>query len=400
MKKIFILLTVLFTAAAVSDLRPDNEGMGRTGAAFLKIPVGGRMLGMAEAFTAVADDPYALAGNVAGISRNRDLEISFSHLEWFGGVDCEYFGATSSFFRGFGGFDSTLGVAFEYLHVPDFPSYDDWGVQSGSAKFGAYNLMLGYAQKIGPLSAGVGMKMLGESCLGQMDGAAAFNLGLLFSFRLPSFRFLNREFVSRPVDLGFLLENWGLGTKVGGFPTPVQWKLGGAFRPFDPLLLAADFQLVEGNRFRLNVGGELNVFKLFYIRMGYRFFGYETDTYTIGLGGRITLGRKLVKADLFFAPAGGLGNTFGIALSMKYPGRISDEDRNAAQILYYRGIYYFTRGETEKAVEMWEAALKIDPTMAIAGVKISEARRLQDLQSVESSVKEKLKNENAEAPPQ
>ena len=378
---VFVLACSLLTAADA----------GLTGGAFLKIPVGGRMVGMAEAFTAVADDPYALAGNVAGISRNRDLEISFSHLEWFGDVNCEFLAFTKSFFKGIGGFDSTLGLALQYLHVPDFAQYNDWGESIGTARFSDYLVIAGYGQAVGPVNAGVALKYVNEASLGKGDGALTFNFGLLYSLRLPAFKLFKRDFIACPLDFGFLLENWSMGTRIGGFATPTLWKLGVAFRPVDPFLLAVDLQLTPENRLRLNTGLEYSLNNMFYFRFGYRFFGYDSDSYTMGLGARFTIAGKIIKADLSFAPASVLGNTIGLSLSMKYPGRISDEDRKTADVLYYRGIYYFTLGDLEKAVEMWRLALKFDPEMEQARVKIEQALKLKELEGIEKKVEEKMK---------
>jgi tetratricopeptide (TPR) repeat protein len=381
---------LLLAALAAAPLSAADTS-GLTGGTFLKIPVGGRMVGMAEAFTAVADDPYALAGNVAGISRNRDLEISFSHLEWFGDVNCEFFAVTRSFFKGIGGFDSSLGLAVQYLHVPDFLDYDDWGSPRGKVEFADYALTAGYGQKIGPFAAGLALKYVTESALGTPDGAMTFNLGLLYSFRLPTFELFKYKFIARPVDLGFLLENWGMGTEIGGYATPTLWKFGLSLRPADAFLIAADLQFTPENRIRLNTGCEYSLNNVVFFRFGYRFFGYETDSYTMGLGGRFTVAGKVIKADLSFAPASVLGNTLGLSVSMKYPGRISDEDRRSADMLYYKGIYYFTRGELDKAIEMWNETLKFDPEMAIAKQKIQEALRLKELELIEKTVEDKLK---------
>ena len=389
------LVPAAILLAAAGLFAAASPGSGLNGATFLEIPIGGRMVGMAEAFTAVADDPYAMAGNVAGISRNRDLEISFSHLEWFGDVNCEYLAFTRSFFKGFGGFDSALGLSLQYLHVPDILSYDDWGAVKGKVQFSDYAVTGGYAQKIGPFSAGLALKYVNEDYLGRADGAATFNLGLLYSAHLPTFSLFKYDFISRPVDFGFLLENWSMGSTIGGFATPTLLKLGAAIRPVDQFLVAADVQLTPDKMVRLNTGCEYSLDNRLFFRFGYRFFGYATDSYTMGIGGNIMIAGKLIKADVSFAPASVLGNTFSFSLSMKYPGRISDEDRRAADILYYKGIYYFTRNDLDKAVEMWTEALKFDPEMDDAKLKIQQARTLEDLQGIEKTVEDKMKNGGA-----
>lgn len=381
MKKVFdILLVLLITCVGILF---GNDNVGRTAGTFLKIPIGSRKIGMAEAFTAVADDPYALTGNVAGIARNRDLEISFSHTEWFQDVNYEFLAFSKSFFKGFLGLDSTMGVALNYLHLPVFNSYNDWGEVIEQVGFSDYALTLGYAQNLGFLNAGIGIRYINEVAEGQGDGALTFNLGLLYALHLPAFQILNHKFLARVLDIGFLVENWDMGTSIANYSTPVSYKLGLATRLFDNFLTALDVQIPLDNTIRVNTGLEYSINKMFFFRFGYRFFGYDVDSYTMGIGGHFALAGKIIKLDAAFAPASGLGNTFNFSLSMNYPGKISDGSRKDAQILYYKGIYFFTSGEYDKAIALWKEALKLDPKFKKAIDKIKEAENLKEMKKIE-----------------
>ena len=85
MKKLKLLIIIIVTILRFT-LAYSSVDTGRTSATFLKIPIGARVIAMGESYTAIGDDPYALLGNMAGIARNSQMEISFSHLEWIG--DC------------------------------------------------------------------------------------------------------------------------------------------------------------------------------------------------------------------------------------------------------------------------------------------------------------------------
>ncbi len=328
-------LLILFLLLSLKGL--DTGETGSTAGTFLKIPIGSRMVGMGEAYTSVGDDPYALFGNVAGISKIRDLEISFSHVEWFGDVDYEFLGFTKSFFNGFGGYPATIGFALNYLHLPFFNSYDDWGnVKDDEVRFNDYALTLGYAQNVTEfLKAGIAFRYIREVFHTVSDDALTFNMGFIYTYPIPGFSLFGKKFIGRVLDFGFIMENWDLGTDVGGHSIPVIYKFGASSDLFDPVLISVDLHIPLDNRMRLNTGFEWALLenKLF-IRAGYRFFGYKVDSYTAGLGGHFYFDRKLVKMDISFAPVSVLGNAYNFTLSIKYPSDISDEKRKVADRLY------------------------------------------------------------------
>ena len=61
-----------------------------SGLSFLKIGVGGRATGMAEAFTAVTDDASATYWNPAGLMHASRNQLSLTHNEWFEDIRSEY----------------------------------------------------------------------------------------------------------------------------------------------------------------------------------------------------------------------------------------------------------------------------------------------------------------------
>ncbi len=397
MKKtaLFILLCTLSVRLyAASDA-------GRTSAPFLKIPIGSRLVGMGEAYTSIADDPYALFGNVAGIAKRRDLELSFSHVEWFGDVDYEFFGFTKSFFKGFFGYHSTIGFSLNYLHLPLFKSYDDWGgVKDNNVVFNNYAFTLGYAQNIQEhLKAGLSFRYIREVFDNTSDGAVTLNVGLLYTHRIPGFSLFGKKLLGRTLDIGFLMEIWSMGTDIIGYSVPFIYKFGFSSNLFEPVLLSVDLHIPLDNRIRLNVGSEWALaHDNFFVRAGYRFFGYKIDSYTVGLGGKFPFDRKIIKIDISYAPASVLGDTFNFTLSMKYPGEISDEKRMLADRLYYKGIYYFVNEDYDKAIELWKEALLKDPDLESANVKIKETEELLKFRKkAEEETSEKYKKELKEA---
>jgi hypothetical protein len=71
-----------------------DERVGTTALSFLKIGVGARAEGMAQAFVGVADDATALYWNPAGISHLKGTHFSLSIQKWPGNIDYNYMAVT------------------------------------------------------------------------------------------------------------------------------------------------------------------------------------------------------------------------------------------------------------------------------------------------------------------
>ena len=55
---------------------------GTTGLTFLKLGVGGRSLGMGEAYSAIASDPTAMYYNPAALSLSKTPQLLLMHKSW------------------------------------------------------------------------------------------------------------------------------------------------------------------------------------------------------------------------------------------------------------------------------------------------------------------------------
>lgn len=95
MKRITLILiiTALFSFESFAQDRVvtgttsggDFEKVGSAGAQFLKIPIGGRGVGMGGAFGSVTDDLSSIFWNPAGLSNIEDVSAYFSYTQWFAG---------------------------------------------------------------------------------------------------------------------------------------------------------------------------------------------------------------------------------------------------------------------------------------------------------------------------
>jgi hypothetical protein len=86
--------------AALFSFLLSPLAVAQESAAFLKIDVGARALGMGGAYTAVADDVNALAWNPGGLAFLRGRELGFMHAELAGGSRFDFMGYGQALKRG------------------------------------------------------------------------------------------------------------------------------------------------------------------------------------------------------------------------------------------------------------------------------------------------------------
>ena len=82
MKNITIFCIATLLVCGGSGLAADFTKTGSVGAQFLKIGVGSRYQGLAEASVAVVDDAYSLYWNPAGLANIDGTQISFTNVNW------------------------------------------------------------------------------------------------------------------------------------------------------------------------------------------------------------------------------------------------------------------------------------------------------------------------------
>jgi len=90
----------------------DFEKVGSAGGQFLKIPIGGRGVGMGGAFTSVVDDASAMYWNPAGLLGVKNTQVYIAHSTWFGDFTSNYASTVVSLFDNYrlGAFVQTFGA--------------------------------------------------------------------------------------------------------------------------------------------------------------------------------------------------------------------------------------------------------------------------------------------------
>ena len=294
-------LCVFLVAGAQAD------GVGTTGANFLKVGVGARPLAMGSAFSALADDANAINWNPAAMSeiKQRNVTASYNSLLKDQNQGFLAYAAPSSQSKG------AFGVGLNYLIVSniekragDTETADSTFNNSNFALVGSY----GRPVLIDGLSLGVNLKYI-RTMLDTFSGnAMALDAGALYHTGIPN------------LAAAFTLQNFG--SRIGPDPLPFLFKGGAAYKLFGQrLVLASDLDWqVTDQRAYWDIGGEFWAHKQLALRFGYQ-FGRGQDRLNssmVGIGFGFGLKFERVNMDYAFLPFGNLGDTHRITFGMNF----------------------------------------------------------------------------------
>ncbi len=276
---------------------------GQTGLSFLKIGVGGRALGMGEAYTAEGGDPASMHYNPASMSLSKTPQILLLHKEWIQGVRSEYLGAMTPVgqFR--------LGLSVNATSVDDIELRTVPGPPIGT--FSARNAAMGIsaAYDISPdLSIGLTGKYLYEKIL--VDEASGIGVDIGASYRRENLR------------LGAAMSNLGSMNSLADEATvlPRIFRAGAAYelaldQSGGSLIVSSDVvSITNESKTHVHVGAEYRYNTVFAVRAGYQ-SGYEARNISAGIGVRY----GMLAVDYAFLPFRyDLGTTHTISLVIEF----------------------------------------------------------------------------------
>ncbi len=291
-KKIMMVLIIL----ALSSV---HAGPGDAGAAFLRIPVDARVVGMGEAGCSYVNNATALYYNPAGLANIGKFNVSANHNEWLLGMNHEYIGA------GFGLENiGTFGIALNYWGSGSIQGITIRGDTIPGYYFSAYDWSLnsGFGREFGSLALGVGVKFISEKSESLSGSALGCDFGGIY--RLPL----------KGMSAGLSISNLGTGLKLDqeSFSLPVMIRLGWKYN-LKNFGITQDFIFSNSDKFGLGIGVEYIIAEILALRSGYR----TADNYEGLAGLRAGFGivvRGLV-IDYGVAPYGRLGFSHRITIS-------------------------------------------------------------------------------------
>ena len=360
----------------------EDPNTGLTVFPTLLVPAGGRYEGMGTAYTALAWDSGFLEANPAGSAVLEQSELSFLHHNWI--ADSRVEGVIYTFRLN----DLGIGFGGKFLYLP-FTEYGDWaqreaaGIVSETVATAnvSYNLFSSY--NFFGLAVGGNLKAAYRHIPaviqpGQSAFTAMVDVGVLSRFNLLK-TYYSR---SKNFSLGAVVKNVGLPAL--GEPLPSVVTAGIGYSPIRPVTVSADFNLpftLDGSpaeRWYVASGFDVSVTPFLSLQGGFR----VKENPQVSIGGTLGLEKVTFTANYNLDLSGSVNpvDKFSIEakLNLGDGGRASQ--RRQVDELYANGLEAFAKGEFERAISEWQAALDIDPEFRPAIDSIGTARKRLELQ--------------------
>lgn len=291
---------------------------GTSGAQFLKLGAGARAGGMADSFSAIADDANAAYYNPAGLSQLTGTQLAGAHTSYFQDISYEVLNFAYPWSRRERFSRHVLALGVYSLSVGDIQrrvSDTTEAIGTFGASDGAYGLTYAFAFDR-RLSLGLTGKYLVQSIDSYKASAFAADAGALYK--------LNPE-AERPVSFSAVLRNAGSRPSFAGGvsdPLPVSGTLGLGYEVLpNAMKLNLDVTKYRDTDVFAALGGEyVKHFRdevAAALRFGYTSHHKEIDGFN---GLALGAGMAFHKAGFDFAwlPFGNLGNTFRYSLVVKF----------------------------------------------------------------------------------
>jgi long-subunit fatty acid transport protein len=282
-------------------------------AAFLKLGVGARAIGMGGAYTAVADDVHALAWNPAGLSGMSKRELGATHAELAAETRYDFVGYAQPTKYG------TFGGAATYLSQGTIQGRDANGAPTGGFSASDQAVSFGFASRLAAgYKLGANVKYIRSSIAETSAQSFALDLGgqyALTGLRGPGVPLFGLSVLNIGPGMKFLDQTSQL---------PLTFAAGLGYRLPMGLIVAMDYkQRPHSNDSEISVGTEYALLSNFALRAGYGSArSYNSNTGGLGsLNGFATgLGFKFsaYSLDYSFTPMGELGNVQRFSLGARW----------------------------------------------------------------------------------
>jgi opacity protein-like surface antigen len=291
-------LAILLSSAPTFAL----EKVGTSSMQLLKLPLGVRGLGMANAFVSAAEGPEAVWWNPGALTTVTKNQVQVAQINLPADIQCN----ALTYARPWGKYGA-MSLHLINLYTDDMP-VRTWEAPEGTGEFfNAYDFVLGasYAQRLtDKFSLGGNLRYLRSGLEDETYDGFSIDLGTVYQTGL------------RSLKLGMAIQNLGPEVKytgefadyreagLNGEPVPnmedfegaslpTMFRLGVSFDMMEMLnvklnenhktLFAIEMDHPNDNKERLNFGGEYGYQQTLFLRAGGK-FGYDEESFALGFG--------------------------------------------------------------------------------------------------------------------
>ena len=303
-KTVFSAILIFFFSIVTAPpaIAQQVDYSGTSAVNFLKIGVGARPMAMGDAATATINSAEAMYWNAAALTRiDEQFSVAVSSMDWLVDSRNSYLAAAVRL-----GDLGTFGFDVQYLDygkIEETTVYD----QDGTGRFLSASDMaigLGYARKLTDRFAfGVKVKYINETIADATGDAFALDVGAVFltSFFDNNFRLAaslsnfgtKLKFTGRDLSVTYNVPDNPSNKQISADLSTIEWDIPLLFRfglsnyfiNNDNVSLLVAYDIIDSRDYevRHNVGSELGLYKILYLRGGYK-FNYDEIKYTIGMG--------------------------------------------------------------------------------------------------------------------
>lgn len=315
-------------------------GQSSSGFEFLRIGVGSRAMALGNAYTALANEPFGVFYNPAGINSVKTPYLSSFYGRWFMDTDLGSIIGAIPF-----GKNGVLAFGLRGLYTDKIElrsEEDPWDYNYYSAYF--TNGTLNYARRVKNVSIGLSLNGIAT----KIETASGYS----------TFLSAGGIYHTQYLDLGLSLSNIGL--RLLDTNLPITLRAGVCIKPIEQINLTCDILKSLKDDITYSIGMEVIPIDAFKLRIG-----YDNSVYTNSVFRKLSAGLGLnmgnIGIDYTVSSKGIFGLTHLFTLSYHFVlKKVKEEfvkEKLTSETYVQQGIEYYNQRKYDEALNAWDLAL-------------------------------------------